>query len=129
MAASLGWVSLSPRLVEPAIAASIVVVAALNLFRAGQERERLALTFGFGLVHGLGFAGALAELGVGASAAPLLAFNLGVEAGQIAIAATVLPGLAWLRRSPAFLRAGVPASSGIVGALGLAWLIERACFA
>ncbi|MBL9202016.1 MAG: HupE/UreJ family protein, partial [Opitutaceae bacterium] len=94
--AALEVLSLPARLVEPVIAASIVYVGVENLLRRGAEpRGRWALTFAFGLVHGFGFAGVLRELGLGAGgqgiALPLLTFNLGVEAGQIAIAAVVLP--------------------------------------
>jgi hypothetical protein len=129
VAATLGWIAVPAAVVEPIIAASIVVVAALNLLTASRIRERVALCFGFGLVHGLGFAGALADLGVGSAGAalavPLLAFNLGVEAGQLAIAAAALPLFAGLRRSPDLAAATVPACSALVGALGLGWLIQR----
>ena len=116
-------------MVEPLIAASIVVAAALNLRDGGGVRQRLAVAFGFGLVHGLGFAGVLAELGIGGPGAtrilPLAAFNVGVEAGQIAIASLALPVLARLRRAPALARAVAPACSALLCAVGTVWLIER----
>jgi hypothetical protein len=86
------------------------------------------LTFAFGLVHGFGFASALRELGVGAgvkAVTPLLSFNLGVEIGQIAIAALILP-LVWkLRQQPRFVIRYVPACSILVALAGGYWLIER----
>jgi hypothetical protein len=128
-AATLGWARLSPTLVEPAIAASIVAAAGLNLAGAVPGRERLALTFGFGLVHGLGFAGALTELGLGASLLAVLrslvAFNAGVETGQLAVVACALPLLWMLRRSPAYARYGIPACSLAAASIGVGWLLER----
>lgn len=101
------------------------------MLKGTQPGWRVYLTFLFGLIHGFGFAGVLHELGVGAQAdgrgivVPLLAFNLGVEAGQIAIASVVLPMMLRLRRSEFFLRRGVPmASCGIV-VIGSCWLVER----
>jgi len=128
--ATLDVVSLPSRFVEPMIAASISYVGIENLVRRGAEPAgRWALTFAFGLIHGFGFASVLKELGVGSSghglAAPLLAFNLGVEIGQISIAAIVLPVVWQLRRNPAFIRRGVPAFSGLVAAAGLFWFLER----
>jgi hydrogenase/urease accessory protein HupE len=131
--ATLDAVNLPARLVEPAIAASIVFVGLENLWRRGEEPPgRWALTFVFGLVHGFGFATVLRELGVGRGgdgvAMPLFTFNVGVELGQIAIAAVVLP-LVWrLRRNERFVRVGVPALSAIVAAAGLYWLLERTVF-
>jgi hypothetical protein len=86
------------------------------------------LTFAFGLVHGFGFASALKNLGVGAgvkAVAPLLSFNLGVEIGQIAVAALVLPLIWKLRRRPRFVIRYVPACSILVALAGGYWLIER----
>lgn len=132
-AATLDWVRLPPSLVEPIIAATIVYVGAENLWRRGEEPPgRWLLTFGFGLIHGFGFASILRDLGVGADPGgilgPLFAFNLGVELGQVAIAAVVIP-LVWrLRRRPAFVAKGVPALSGLIALLGLYWLLERTVF-
>ncbi len=127
---TLGAVHLPANLVEPLIAASILFVGVENLVRRGAEpKGRGAVAFGFGLIHGFGFANVLRDLGVGASgsgvAVPLLGFNLGVELGQIAVAAIALPLLWQLRRLPAFTRFGVPILSGIVAAIGLYWLLER----
>ena len=127
---TLGLVDLPGLFVEATIAASILYVGIENLFRKdGALGWRWVLTFAFGLIHGLGFAGVLHEMGIAktgsAAVLPLLAFNLGVEAGQLAIAAIVLPILWKLRDSRAFLRFGVPACSLLVAAAGAYWLIER----
>ena len=121
-------VTLPSRFVEAAIAATIVFVGVENLVRRDREPPgRWALTFAFGLIHGFGFAGVLRELGVGGGrvALPLLSFNLGVELGQIAIAAAVLPAVWWLRKKEKFVRVGVPALSIAVALAGAYWLLER----
>lgn len=128
--ATLDVVNLSARIAEPAIAASIVFVGAENLLRRGDEpRGRWALTFAFGLIHGFGFASVLRDLGLGANgqgiALPLFAFNLGVETGQVLIAAIVLPAVWRLRREPAFVQRGVPALSAMVVLAGVYWLVDR----
>ena len=133
-AATLNLAVLPSRFVEPAIAASIVFVAVENLIRRGGEaRGRAVLTFTFGLIHGFGFASVLRDLGVGANGTgvlvPLLAFNSGVELGQITIAALALPILWWLRRSNRFTQFGVPVLSSIVGLAGLYWLLARTVLA
>ena len=132
--ATLDWVRVSPRLVEPMIAASIVFVGAENLIKRGEEpRGRWALTFGFGLVHGFGFASVLRDLGVGQGGQgvllPLFSFNAGVELGQIAVAAVVLPLVWWLRRWEKFVRYGIPALSVAVTLAGLYWLVQRTLLA
>jgi hydrogenase/urease accessory protein HupE len=132
--ATLNVVNLPSRVVEPAIAASIIFVGVENLVRRGAEpRGRWALTFAFGLIHGFGFASVLRELGVGARgdgiAVPLFTFNLGVEIGQIAIAAIVLPIVWRLRQNEKFVARGVPALSAIVAAAGLYWFLERTVLA
>lgn len=128
--ATLNLVNLPSRLVESAIAASIVFVGLENLWRRGEEpRGRWALTFAFGLIHGFGFASVLRDLGVGQGSGgvgmPLFAFNLGVEVGQVAIAMLVLPLVWWLRKFPRFTRQGVPALSAMVALAGLYWLSQR----
>jgi hydrogenase/urease accessory protein HupE len=131
--ATLNVVHLPSRVVEPMIAASIFYVGIENLVRKGAEpKGRWALTFAFGLIHGFGFASVLRELGVGSNgrglAMPLFTFNLGVEVGQITIAAIVLPIVWQLRKNPAFVRRGVPILSGLVAAAGLYWFLERTLF-
>lgn len=128
--ATLDIVNLPPRLVEPAIAVSILFVGLENLWRRGEEpRGRWAITFGFGLIHGFGFATVLRDLGVGQGgqglAMPLFTFNLGVEIGQVAVASVVLPVVWQLRKNETFVRRGVPILSGVVAVAGLYWFLER----
>lgn len=127
--ATLSLVKIPSRIVEPLIAASIVYVGIENLIRENDPKGRGFLAFAFGLIHGFGFASVLRELGVGANGSgitiPLVSFNLGVELGQVAIAALVLP-LIWKARSrPAFVRRWVPACSTVVALLGTFWFIQR----
>ncbi|HEX6716394.1 MAG TPA: HupE/UreJ family protein [Pyrinomonadaceae bacterium] len=126
--ATFGLVNISPAIVEPAIAVSIVFVGLENLF-GRRLAARWVVTFSFGLVHGLGFAATLRELGIGAfgarAAIPLLSFNLGVEIAQIAIAALVLP-LVWrLEKGPAFTLRHVPAVSLLITFAGVYWFLAR----
>ncbi len=128
--AALDLVSLSPAIVEPLIAASIVYVAAENLLRRGQEPAgRGWLTLTFGLIHGFGFAGALKATGLGRDmmsvAAPLFSFNLGVELGQLLVAAVGLPLWWQLRKFKPIDRFGAMIVSAAVGAAGVYWLLER----
>src|SRR4029077_6147388 len=127
--AALNVVTLPVRVVEPLIAATIVVVGIENLLRGDEPKGRWLLTFGFGLVHGLGFAGALKEIGLGSAGTsivgPLVAFNLGVEIGQLAVAAAVLLLIWKLRALPPFARNGARLTSLIVAVVGLVWLVER----
>ena len=131
--ATLAVVNPTPRVVEPLIAASIVYVAAENLWalrrgtRASTLRHRWMLTFAFGLVHGFGFASVLRELNLPRSglAAALVTFNLGVEVGQVCIVAVAVPLLAILRRRRWFDTVGVRVCSLAVGCLGLTWLVQR----
>jgi hydrogenase/urease accessory protein HupE len=123
-----GLVSVSPRIVEPLIAVSIAYVAIENVFLSELRSWRVALVFGFGLLHGMGFAGALRDLGLPRSEflTALLTFNLGVEAGQLAVigVAFVLvgwpcAGRTWYRR-----RVVVPASA-LIASTAVFWTIER----
>jgi hydrogenase/urease accessory protein HupE len=127
--ATLSLVRFSSRIVEPLIAASIVYVGIENLVRGDDPKGRWLLTFAFGLVHGFGFASVLRELGVGSNgssiAIPLVSFNLGVELGQIAIAALVLPVIWKLRAKPVFISRWVPACSVLVALLGGYWFVQR----
>jgi hydrogenase/urease accessory protein HupE len=129
--AALNVVTIPSRIVEPFIAATIVFVGIENLLRAksGEPRYRWLLTFAFGLMHGFGFASALTEAGLPPGGLdlviPLLAFNLGVETGQLTVAAVFLPVLFWLRRKQWFMRYGIPAISVIVSMAGAWWLLQR----
>jgi len=131
--AVLHLVAIPARIVEPLIAATIVVVAGENLARpeepAGLWVGRLVTALLFGLIHGLGFARALEQTGLGAGgtsvAVPLAAFNLGVELGQLAVAALIMALLWALRRTGRFTRRLTQAASLVVGAIGLFWLVQR----
>jgi hypothetical protein len=128
--------------VESLIAASVVYVAVENVL-VRRPRGRWLLTFAFGLVHGFGFAGVLAEMGLPARGvvSSLLAFNVGVEAGQAVIVLALLPPLSLLApyaarglaaRWPAMgARLGEDRALVVVGSVpiavfGLLWLVERA---
>jgi hypothetical protein len=129
IAASLGWVSLPGRLVEALIAFSILYTAIENIVRP-DVRWRFALTFGFGLVHGLGFASVLQVLlPPDHIVAPLLGFNLGVELGQLVIVMIASP-LAWFAATALgaerYRRRVMPALSIAIAVIALVWLIERA---
>ncbi len=126
--ATFGLVNIPPAIVEPIIAASVVFVGVENLF-GRRLTSRWVVTFVFGLVHGLGFASILREMGIGGVGArvaiPLLSFNLGVELAQIAIAALVLP-LVWrLEKCPSFTLKHVPALSLLITFAGLYWFLVR----
>jgi hydrogenase/urease accessory protein HupE len=128
--ATFNQIRLPSTLVEIVIAASIIYVGVENIVRHSY-RGRWILTFIFGLIHGCGFATALRELGVGrdggAVLKPLLSFNAGVELGQLAIAAAVLPWI-W-KLKPTFERWWIPATSTIVALLGAWFLAERTILA
>jgi hypothetical protein len=112
--------------IEVAIAGSIVVAGLLNLF-PGASCWRLRLAFGFGLVHGFGFANALQEIGPGGfRLAPMLAgFNLGVEVAQLLIVAVALPMLWRLSRMPQYPRRLMPALSLATAMTGAVWFASR----
>src|ERR1051325_4386854 len=124
--AVLDLLSLPPWLVEPVIALSIVYVAAENIFSERAASQRWAVSFGFGLVHGYGFAGALLELDLSKTAlvGSLLSFNFGVEVGQGMVIGVLLPILLWLRRC-AWERRAVTMLSAFVLTSGLGLLLER----
>ncbi|MEN9797896.1 MAG: hypothetical protein RL653_1592 [Pseudomonadota bacterium] len=127
-AAALGWVTLGARgalAVEVIIALSIAVVAAENLLRDA-PRQRPAVAFGFGLVHGFGFASVLKEYGLGDQAVrALLGFNLGVELGQAAVVAVTFPLLAALRPNVRVHRWVHRAGSAALVLAGIAWALAR----
>jgi hypothetical protein len=126
--AALGWLSLPTRLVESAIAASIIFVCVENLLRPDPPRRWL-LTFAFGLVHGLGFAASLRpSLPATGVVIPLLAFNVGVEVGQLVVVALVFPVLHAIAARigvTAYRRVLVAGGSSAVGLMGVFWLIQR----
>lgn len=126
--AALGWIVLPSRWVESAIAASVLIAALVNLLPRTAGASGVWIAFGFGLLHGFGFANVLSE--VGAEGEPvlrtLLGFNLGVELGQLAIVAVFLP-IAYLLRGTRFYRTGVVyGGSSAAAACAMFWLWQRA---
>jgi hydrogenase/urease accessory protein HupE len=139
-AASLGWIVVPAPPVEAIVALSIAFLAAELLHERGgrrrlSERFPWAVAFAFGLLHGLGFARALLEVGLpeGDVSLALLSFNLGVEAGQLLFIAVVLAlGAAFTRLYPAMVKAlATPGAAGLraiaygVGTLAAFWTVER----
>jgi len=117
-----GLVSLSPRIVEPLIALSIVYIAVENLTATEMKPWRVALVFGFGLLHGMGFAGVLRDLGLPRSEflTALVSFNLGVEGGQLSVIALTFVALA-----PKWRDHVTKPASALIAATGLFWTIQR----
>jgi len=127
--AVLGLVDVPSRIVEPLIAASIIWVALENLLSPSGISRRWLVAATFGLVHGLGFAGGLLELGLPREALvrALVGFNVGVEIGQIAFVAVVLPPLAWASR-PGRLTRLPQVLSVAVAVIGSVWFVQRVLF-
>ncbi|HET9976376.1 MAG TPA: HupE/UreJ family protein [Burkholderiaceae bacterium] len=125
--AVLGVIELPSRLVESVIALS-VVVAALNNLKPLVTRRLWMVAFGFGLVHGFGFATVLADLGLPreALALALVGFNLGVEVGQLALVLAFLPLAFALRRTVFYRRWVMVGGSLVIAALAATWFAERA---
>jgi hydrogenase/urease accessory protein HupE len=115
-----------PRVVEAAIAASIVYVGVENFFVKSADK-RWRITFPFGLVHGFGFASALREISLTRAQIPvaLVSFNLGVEVGQLAVMAIVLPLVLTARKRGWLERRGTLALSAAVAAAGAVWFVSR----
>jgi hypothetical protein len=124
--AALGWVRLAPAFVEPAIAATIMLAAIGNL-RPVLLRWRHGITFGFGLVHGFGFAGVLAELQLPPAQLgwALFQFNLGLELGQLVLVGAVVPLLFALRHRSAYVPVVLRAGSVAALLMAALWLVER----
>lgn len=123
-----GVVELPARIVEPLVALSIAYIGIENLYSRQVQKRRLLLVFGFGLLHGLGFAGALKDFGMppGDYAAALVSFNIGVELGQIAIVLAAFALFAgWYARRSWYRLAVVVPVSGLISMLGLTWTIQR----
>ncbi len=140
---ALGHVSVPGSIVEPLIAASIVYVAVENIFSRGLTPWRPAVVFGFGLLHGLGFASVLGEFGLpeGQFIPALIGFNVGVELGQLAVIAMAATAL-WLgcraavaarltgveelvAEYPVMFRAWSMTGSLIIAGIAVYWVIER----
>ncbi len=124
--AALSVISLPSRLVESTIALS-VVLAALNNLRPLVAERRWAVAFAFGLIHGFGFASVLTDFGLpqGSLLLALVGFNLGVEAGQLAIVCAFLPFAYALRRTWLYRRLLVVGGSAAIALLASIWLAER----
>ncbi len=126
----LGVVNLPSRIVEPLIALSIAVIAIENIFFRKLKPTRWLIVFLFGLVHGLGFAGVLKELGIPKSEfwSTLIGFNLGVELGQLTVVSLAVLATVWFWKKRWYFRAiVVPVSTGIA-MVGLYWAVQRAFF-
>jgi hydrogenase/urease accessory protein HupE len=129
--AALNILSPPARLIEPAIALSIVFVGADNLVRGGGRDVRAWIALVFGLVHGFGFANVLREFGLPSEALgwSLLSFNLGVEVGQLAIVVVVASLLAAIRQRSVAMSTGIAfAGSIVVIAAGSYWFVQRVFF-
>lgn len=125
--AALSIVVLPSRIVESGIALSVVLAALNNLFPVVADGRWVA-AFGFGLLHGFGFAGALHDLGLpaGSLALSLAGFNLGVEAGQLAIVVVFLPLAFALRSTWAYRRVVFAGGSAAIALVASVWFAERA---
>lgn len=123
----MGIVNISPHIVEPLIALSIAFVAFENIYRTDLKASRMFVIFIFGLIHGMGFAGVLAELGLPADQVwtALIAFNIGVEIGQVTVVLLALAAV-WLMRNKEWYRqwVSIPASV-FIGLIGLYWFVDR----
>jgi hydrogenase/urease accessory protein HupE len=130
---TLGFLGLPQRPVESVIALSILFLA-VEIVKKRPDQPRLSeripwvVAFGFGLLHGFGFAGALNEIGLPESDVPtaLLTFNLGVEAGQLVIVALSLAVLELLRRfAAALVQPALRFAAYGIGTISAFWFIER----
>lgn len=123
-----GLIKVSPAVVEPLIALSIAYVAIENIFISELKSWRVALVFAFGLLHGMGFAGALKELGLPRSEfmTALVTFNLGVEAGQLSVIAVAFLLVGWQFSGRTWYRSriAIPASVAIA-CTAIYWTVQR----
>ncbi|MBB97177.1 MAG: hypothetical protein CML68_21580 [Rhodobacteraceae bacterium] len=125
---ALGWVQVPPSIVEPLIAASITYVALENIFLGHLTRWRPVVIFGFGLLHGLGFASVLGEFGLpeGQFFPALIGFNIGVEFGQLSVIAVAFLAVGmWFGTKPWYRSAIAIPASAIIGLVGAWWFVER----
>lgn len=123
-----GFVSLPASIVEPLIALSIVYIAVENLTTQKLSPWRIALVFAFGLLHGMGFAGVLGELGLPRAhfALALVTFNVGVELGQLAVLLVAFAVVvSWARHRSWYRQAIVVPASLLIAAIGAFWTIQR----
>jgi hypothetical protein len=123
-----GVVSVPAAIVEPLIAASIVFVAVENLFTDLLQKWRPFVVFAFGLLHGLGFAGVLSEIGLPREefVTGLIGFNLGVEIGQLTVIAACFFGIGlWFRHRHWYRQIITMPASAAVALVGAFWFVER----
>lgn len=125
--AMYGVVRLPSSIVEPLIALSIAYVGIENLATSEMKPWRPVLVFCFGLLHGMGFAGVLTELGLpeGEFATALVTFNVGVELGQLAVIALAFAATGWWRDRPWYRRRIVVPGSVLIAGMGLFWAVQR----
>ena len=125
-----GVIGAPPAIVEPLIALSIAYVAAENLVRSELTAWRVALVFAFGLLHGMGFAGVLSEIGLprGEFVTALAAFNVGVECGQLLVIAAAFALVGWYQAWPSYRRRVALPASLAIACVAVYWTIERATF-
>ena len=124
-ATALDFITLNSRIVELGIAISVVITALNNVYPIIM---RLGfITFGFGLLHGMGFASVFGDLNAqtGSLVMNVLAFNLGVEIGQLAIVALLLPVLIALRNARVYSKAIMPIASSIIAIIAINWTLQR----
>ena len=123
-----GVVNVSVSIVEPLIAASIVYVCIENIYSNKLSRWRPFVIFGFGLLHGLGFASVLGEIGLGSGSfvTGLIAFNIGVEIGQLAVIAVcfLLVGF-WFKNKPWYRKVITIPASIVIALIAIYWVLER----
>jgi hypothetical protein len=122
-----GLVAARPSLVEPLIAVSIFYVAVENVLLRDLKPWRVALVFAFGLLHGLGFAGVLGELGLprGQFATALVAFNIGVEGGQLFVIAAATAAVGWWCSASFYRQRVVIPASLAIAVIAMYWTVQR----
>ncbi len=123
-----GVIQISPAIVEPLIAASIVYVCVENIFSEKLQKWRPFVVFGFGLLHGLGFAGVLSEAGIASSffITALLSFNIGVEFGQLAVILICFLSVGlWFGHQPWYRKVITIPASLVIALIATFWFIER----
>lgn len=125
--AAAGIIRVPAPIIEPLITASIVLVALDNLRGAELRWWRVAVVFGFGLVHGMGFAGALRELALAPHdlLVALVGFNIGVELGQLAVVAVFFALIGWFRLSDRYRTFVVIPASSAIAVVALVWTAQR----
>ncbi|RYE00431.1 MAG: HupE/UreJ family protein [Sphingobacteriales bacterium] len=126
--AMCGIIQAPPAVIEPLISLSIAVMALENIFRPTLRKSRILVVFFFGLVHGLGFASSLSTMGLpsGSFFSSLLAFNVGVEIGQLSVIllAFLLVGK-WFGDKPAYRRLVVVPASAVIVIIAAVWTVQR----